>query len=71
MTPCIRAFLNEGGEVTQKDNKYLDNLMRYLEPNLCILCDELNEKNFEHIFEIIIETIGNLIFNVVNTNMKV
>lgn len=71
MTPCMRAFLNKGVEVTQKNNEYLNNLMRYLDANLSILGDELDENHFERVFEIIIETIGNLIFNVVNTNMKV
>lgn len=71
MTPCISTFLNEGTEVTQKNNKYLDNLLHYLDENLSILSEELSEKNFEHIFDIIIESIGNLMFNVVNTNLKV
>lgn len=71
MTPCISNFLNEGGEITHKNNKHFDNLMKYLDESLCTLYEELNGQNFEHIFVIIIESIGNSMFNVVDTNLKV
>lgn len=71
MSPEIRKFLIEGGEVINTNNTHLDNLMQYLDENLCTLSSELNEENFQRILDIIVEQIATIMFNLINTNLDV
>lgn len=71
MSPEISKFLIEGGEVINTNNTHLDNLMQYLDENLCTLSNELNEENFQRILDIIVEQIATIMFNLIKTNLDV
>lgn len=71
MTPDITQFLTEGGEVLNENNKHVDNLIQYLDESLCTLINELDEKNFHLILEILTEQIFAITFNVIGTNLEV
>lgn len=71
MSPEISKFLIEGGEVIHTNSKHLDDLMQYLDENLCTLSTELNEENFQLILDIILEQISNLMFHLIYTNVDV
>lgn len=71
MSPEISKFLIEGGEVLNTNNKHLDNLMQYLDDNLCTLSNELNEENFQRILDIIVDQVANVMFNLIQSNLEV
>lgn len=71
MSPEISKFLIEGGEVLNTNNKHLDNLMQYLDDNLCTLSNELNEENFQRILDIIVDQIATIMFNLIQNNIEV
>lgn len=71
MSPEISKFLIEGGEVLNTNNKHLDNLMQYLDDNLCTLSNELNEENFPRILAIIVDQVANVMFNLIQSNLEV
>lgn len=71
MTPEMLKLLTESGNVIHTNNKHLDNLVQYLDENLCTLRHGLNEDNFQLILDIIIEQIVTLTFNLINTSLEV
>lgn len=71
MSPEMSKFLIEGGEVINTNNNHLDNLMQYLDENLCTLSNELNEENFQRILDIIIDQIASIMFNLIQNNLEV
>lgn len=71
MSPEISKFLIEGGEVLNTNNKHLDNLMQYLDDNLCTLSNELNEENFQRILDIIVDQVANVMYNLIQSNLEV
>lgn len=71
MSPEISKFLIEGGEVLNTNSKHLDNLMQYLDDNLCTLSNELNEENFQRILDIIVDQVANVMFNLIQSNLEV
>lgn len=71
MSPEMSKFLMEGGEVINTNSNNLDNLMQYLDENLCTLSSELNEENFQRILDIIIDQIANMMFTLIQNNLEV
>jgi len=71
MSPEISKFLIEGGEAINSNNKHLENLMQYLEDNLCMLSKELNEENFQRILDIIVDQIATIMYNLIQSNLEV
>jgi len=71
MSPEISKFLMEGAEVINTDNSHLDNLMLYLDENLCTLSTELNEENFQRTLEIIVDQIATIMYNLIQNNLEV
>lgn len=71
MSPEMDKFLIEGGEVINTNNKNLDNLIQYLDENLCTLNSELNEENFQRILDIIVEQLAVLMYNLIQKNLEV
>lgn len=71
MSPEISKFLIEGGEVINTNTNHLDNLMQYLDENLCTLSNELNEENFQRILDIIIDQIASIMFSLIQNNLEV
>lgn len=61
----------EGAEVINTNNNHLDNLMFYLDENLCTLSKELNEENFQRILDIIVDQIATIMFNIIQHNLEV
>ncbi|VVC40707.1 Hypothetical protein CINCED_3A013301 [Cinara cedri] len=70
MSPEMNKFLIEGGEVINTNNTHLDNLMQYLDENLCTLSSELNEENFQRILNIIVDQIANIMFALIKNNLE-
>lgn len=71
MSPEMSKFLIEGGEVINTNNTHLENLMQYLDENLCTLNDELNEENFQRILDIMVDQIATIMFNLIQNNLEV
>lgn len=71
MAPGITTFLIEGGEVLQTNNEHLENVIQYLDENLCTLNSELNEEHFQLILEILVEQIFAITFNVIDKYLEV
>lgn len=71
MSPEISKFLIEGAEVINTNNNHLDNLMLYLDENLCTLSKELNEENFQRILDIIVDQIATIMYNLIQNNLEV
>ncbi|XP_026805055.1 protein unc-13 homolog 4B isoform X2 [Rhopalosiphum maidis] len=70
MSPEISKFLMEGAEVINTNNTHLDNLMLYLDENLCTLSKELNEENFQRILDIIVDQIATIMYNLIQNNLE-
>lgn len=73
MSPEIEAFLIEGGKVlnTNHNKKHVDKLIQYLDENLCMLSDKLNDENFQMILGIIIENLAALMHKIIQQNLEV
>ncbi|XP_025200200.1 protein unc-13 homolog 4B-like isoform X2 [Melanaphis sacchari] len=70
MSPEISKFLIEGAEVFNTNNNHLDNLMLYLDENLCTLSKELNKENFQRILDIIVDQIATIMYNLIQNILE-
>lgn len=71
MTPAMKKLLIEGAELLHQDSNSIDKVMRYLDNNLATLHEELNEDNFERILEIIWDYLGNILTDLIQSNIEV
>ncbi|XP_050433740.1 protein unc-13 homolog 4B [Adelges cooleyi] len=69
MAPEMNKFLTEGGETINTHNNHLDNLIQYLDENLCTLSNELNEENFQRILDIIVEQLANIMHKLIQNSL--
>lgn len=71
MIPAMRKLLIEGAELLHQDSNSIDKVMRYLDNNLAKLHEELNEDNFTRILEIIWDYLGNILHELIQSNIEV
>ncbi|KAK7866890.1 hypothetical protein R5R35_006050 [Gryllus longicercus] len=70
MIPAIHKLLLEGSEMLHKGDKYMDNLMLYLDKNLTILHSELNTEIFQLVLLIMWEHVVTIIFGIVEKSLE-
>jgi len=66
----MKKLLIEGAELLHQDSNSIDKVMRYLDNNLAALHEELNEDNFNRILEIIWEYLGNILNELIQSNIE-
>lgn len=71
MMPSIRRFLIEGAELLHQNCSSMDRVMRYLESNLDMLYQQLNNENFSRTLEIIWEQLGEELLELIQSNLEV
>ncbi|KAB0801825.1 hypothetical protein PPYR_04011 [Photinus pyralis] len=70
MSPAMKKLLIEGAEILHQDNNSIHRVMRYLDNNLATLYGELNEDNFNRILEIIWSNLGNILYDLIHSNIE-
>ena len=70
MSPAMKKLLIEGAEIFHQDSNSIDKVMRYLDNNLATLYEELNEDNFNRILEIIWGNLGNILYELIHSNIE-
>ncbi|KAF5296761.1 hypothetical protein FQR65_LT10162 [Abscondita terminalis] len=70
MGPAMKKLLIEGAELLNQDSNSIDRVMRYLDNNLATLYEELNEDNFNRILEIIWGHLGNILYELIQSNIE-
>lgn len=56
MAPVIQKFLVEGSSLVTYAGRDKESLLQYLDENMVVLKDELNESNFERVLAVIWES---------------
>lgn len=70
MMPSITRFLIEGAELLHQDCSSMDRVLRYLETNLDILSQQLNEENFSRTLEVVWEQLGEILLELIQSNLE-
>lgn len=71
MAPAMKRLLTEGAELLHQDSNSVDRLMMYVDNNLSTLHEYLNEDNFNRILEIVWDTLGNILHDLLQSNLDV
>lgn len=71
MMPSITRFLVEGAELLHQDCSSMDRVMRYLEANLDMLYQHLNNENFSRTLDIVWEQLGDVLYELIQANLEV
>lgn len=71
MAPAMKRLLTEGAELLHQDSNSVDRLMLYVDNNLATLHEYLNEDNFNRILEIVWETLGQILHDLLQSNLDV
>lgn len=71
MAPAMKRLLTEGAELLHQDSNSVDRLMLYVDNNLSTLHEYLNEDNFNRILEIVWETLGQILHDLLQSNLDV
>lgn len=71
MSPPMRKFLIEGAELLHQDSNSMDRLMLYLENSHRTLNIELNDNNFQRVFDAIWTEVGNILMDIIHNNLDV
>ena len=71
MAPTIQKFLIEGSSLVTYAGRDKDNLLQYLDNNMVVLKDELNETNFERILSIIWESSAHSLQDIIMLSIDV
>lgn len=71
MAPAMKRLLTEGAELLHQDSNSVDRLMLYVDNNLATLHGYLNEDNFNRILEIVWETLGKILHDLLQSNLDV
>lgn len=71
MVPAMTRLLTEGAELLHQDSNSVDRLMLYVDNNLATLHEYLNEDNFNRILEIVWETLGQILHDLLQSNLDV
>lgn len=70
MSPAMKKLLIEGAEILHQDSNSIHRVMRYLDNNLATLYEELNEDNFNRILDIIWGNLGNILYDLIHSNIE-
>ncbi|KAL6446334.1 hypothetical protein ACFW04_001140 [Cataglyphis niger] len=70
MAPAMSRYLMEGAELIDTTSNAMDRLLQYLDSNLTILHDNLNEDNFNRVLLVIWEIMSETLYKLVNTNLE-
>lgn len=71
MAPAMKRLLTEGAELLDQDSNSVDRLMMYVDNNLATLHEYLNEDNFNRILAIVWDTLGNILHDLLQSNLDV
>ena len=71
MCPSMKRLLIEGAELFHQDSNSVDKVMRYLDDNLHMMHDNLNEENFNRILEIIWSCLNSILKDLIQSNLEV
>lgn len=71
MAPVIQKFLVEGGSLVSYDAREKDALLQYLDKNLIVLKEELNDTNFERILAVIWDCSAKSLSDIINISIEV
>lgn len=67
----MKRLLVEGAELFHQDCNSIDRVMMYLDNNLHILHDQLNEENFNRILDIIWSYLNDILQDLIQANLEV
>lgn len=70
MQPAMSRYLMEGAELIDTTSNAMDRLLQYLDSNISILHDNLNEDNFDRVLLVIWEIMSETLYKLVNTNLE-
>ena len=71
MSPSMKRLLVEGAELFQQDCNSIDRVMSYLDSNLHMMHDQLNEENFDRILDIIWNILNEILVELIQSNLEV
>lgn len=71
MCPAMRRLLVEGAELFHQDCNSIDRLMMYVDNNLGMLHNQLNEENFKRILEIVWDSLAGILEDLIQSNLEV
>lgn len=71
MAPAMGRYLMEGAELIDTTSNAMDRLLQYLDSNITILHDNLNEDNFERVLLVIWEIMSETLYQLVQNNLEV
>lgn len=71
MSPSMKRLLVEGAELFQQDCNSIDRVMSYLDNNLHMMHDQLNEENFARILDIIWNILNEILVELIQSNLEV
>lgn len=71
MAPAMKRLLIEGAELLHQDSNSIDRLMMYVDNNLATLHEHLNEDNFNRILDIVWDTLGHILHELLQSNLDV
>lgn len=67
----MRRLLVEGAELFHQDCNSIDRLMMYVDNNLGMLHNQLNEENFKRILEIVWDNLARILDDLIQSNLEV
>ncbi len=70
MAPVIQKFLVEGCSLVAYAGRTTDTLMNYLDKNLILLKDKLNETNFERVLTVIWESSAQSLHDTISMSIE-
>jgi hypothetical protein len=71
MAPAIQKFLLEGSSLVSYAGRDIDSLVQYLDKNMLLLKDKLNEANFEKVLSIIWESSAKSLSDTIHLSIEV
>ena len=71
MAPVIQKFLIEGSSLVSYAARDKESLLQYLDKNMVVLKDELNETNFNRILSVIWESSAQSVSDTINLRIDV
>lgn len=70
MAPAMRRLLIEGAELHPQDTNSVDKVMRYLDQNLAILHEQLNQDNFQRTLDVVWLNLAQILNDILVTNLE-
>ncbi|XP_074096629.1 C2 and C2B_Munc13-like domain-containing protein staccato isoform X2 [Cotesia typhae] len=70
MQPAMSRYLMEGAELIDTTSNAMDRLLQYLDTNITVLHDNLNEDNFERVLLVIWEIMSETLYKLVYANLE-